>query len=44
MEITDIKGKVSLANGVKIPYFGLGVFLTKEGREVEDSVKWALES
>lgn len=44
MEITDIKGKVSLANGVKIPYFGLGVFLTKEGREVEDSVKWALDA
>jgi len=44
MEITDIKGKVTLANGVKMPYFGLGVFLTKEGTEVENSVKWALET
>jgi diketogulonate reductase-like aldo/keto reductase len=44
MKITDIKGKVSLSNGVEMPYFGLGVFLTKEGREVEDSVKWALET
>jgi methylglyoxal/glyoxal reductase len=44
MKITDINGKVSLANGVEMPYFGLGVYLTKEGREVEDSVKWALET
>jgi diketogulonate reductase-like aldo/keto reductase len=44
MNITDIKGKVKLANGIEMPYFGLGVFLTKEGPEVENSVKWALES
>lgn len=44
MKITDLKGTVTLANGVEMPYFGLGVFLTKEGREVEDSVKWAFET
>ena len=43
MKITDINGTVTLANGVEMPYFGLGVFLTKEGSEVENSVKWALE-
>jgi len=43
MKITDINGTVTLANGVDMPYFGLGVFLTKEGKEVENSVKWALE-
>ena len=44
MKITDLKGTVKLANGVEMPYFGLGVFKTKEGTEVENSVKWALEA
>jgi len=44
MKITDISGSVTLANGVDMPYFGLGVFLTKEGTEVENSVTWALET
>ncbi len=44
MKITDLKGTVKLVNGVEMPYFGLGVFKTKEGPEVENSVKWALES
>ena len=44
MKITDLKGKINLSNGVEMPYFGLGVFLTKEGPEVENSVKWALET
>ncbi len=44
MKITDIKGKVTLANGVEMPYLGLGVFLTKEGAEVENSVKEALDA
>ncbi len=42
--ITDIKGGFSLHNGVKMPYFGLGVYLSKEGDEVINSVKWALQS
>ena len=44
MKITDLKGTVKLVNGVEMPYFGLGVFKTKEGSEVENSVKWALEA
>lgn len=44
MIISDLKGTIPLANGVEMPYFGLGVFKTHEGTEVENSVKWALES
>jgi methylglyoxal/glyoxal reductase len=44
MKITDLKGTVTLANGIEMPYFGLGVFLAKEGKEVENSVLWALET
>jgi len=42
--ITDIKGSFTLHNGVKIPYFGLGVFLSKDGSEVINAVKWAIQS
>lgn len=44
MIITDLKGTVKLANGVGMPYFGLGVFKTNDGTEVENAVKWALEA
>lgn len=44
MIITDLKGTVKLANGLAMPYFGLGVYLTNEGAEIENAVKWALES
>jgi len=44
MKITDLRGTVKLVNGVEMPYFGLGVFKTREGSEVENSVIWALES
>ena len=44
MKITDINGTVTLANGVEMPYFGLGVFKTKEGQEVIDSVTYALDA
>lgn len=44
MIITDLNGTVKLANGVTMPYFGLGVFKTNDGPEVENSVKWALET
>lgn len=33
-----------LNNGVKMPWLGLGVFQVQDGREVEQSVKWALEA
>ncbi|MGB5237474.1 MAG: aldo/keto reductase, partial [Flavobacteriaceae bacterium] len=41
--ITDIKGTFTLHNGVEMPYFGLGVYLSEDGQEVINSVKWALE-
>ena len=34
---------VSLSNGVEMPCLGLGVFLSKEGSEVINAVKYALE-
>ncbi|MEY8020326.1 aldo/keto reductase [Muriicola sp. SD30] len=43
-KITDLKGGFTLHNGVKMPYFGLGVFQSKDGEEVINSVKWALEA
>ncbi|WP_297761745.1 aldo/keto reductase [uncultured Muriicola sp.] len=42
--ITDIKGSFTLHNGVKMPYFGLGVYLSKDGSEVINAVKWAIQS
>ncbi|NNM18897.1 MAG: aldo/keto reductase [Croceitalea sp.] len=41
--ITDLKGTFTLNNGVKMPYFGLGVYLSEDGQEVINAVKWALE-
>lgn len=42
-EITDLQGTFTLNNGVKMPYFGLGVYLSKDGQEVIDAIKWAVE-
>jgi diketogulonate reductase-like aldo/keto reductase len=44
MEITDIKGTIKLANGVEMPYLGLGVYLAKEGSEVINACKFAIEA
>ena len=41
--ITDIKGTFTLHNGVEMPYLGLGVYLSEDGQEVVNAVKWALE-
>ena len=35
--------ELKLLNGVKIPSIGLGVFLSKEGEETRNAVKWALQ-
>jgi len=43
MNITDIKGTITLHNGLEMPYFGLGVFEAKQGFETIESVKFALE-
>lgn len=42
-EITNLQGTFALHNGVQMPYFGLGVYLSKDGREVIDAIKWAVE-
>lgn len=41
-QITDLQGTFELHNGVQMPYFGLGVYLSKEGSEVINAVKDAL--
>lgn len=43
-KITDIQGTWELANGVKMPYLGLGVWQSDQGEEVINAVKWALEA
>ncbi len=44
MKITDINGTVTLANGVEMPYLGLGVFKVKDGEEVMNAVTYALDA
>lgn len=39
-----VQDTASLNNGVKMPWFGLGVFKAEEGQEVQNAVKWALEA
>ncbi len=40
----NLQSTTKLNNGVVMPWFGLGVFNTKPGREVEKAVQWALEA
>jgi diketogulonate reductase-like aldo/keto reductase len=40
----DINYKMKMNNGIEIPQFGLGVYLTKSGRECVNAVTWALEA
>jgi diketogulonate reductase-like aldo/keto reductase len=40
----NIQSTVTLKNGIKMPLFGLGVFLSKEGHEVENAVLASLET
>ncbi len=42
-KITNLQGTFELHNGVQMPYFGLGVYLSKDGNEVIHAVKDALE-
>ncbi|AVR45967.1 aldo/keto reductase [Christiangramia fulva] len=44
MEISNIGGRWKLSNGVKIPYLGLGVYKAKDGNEVKNAVKVALDA
>ena len=41
--LTNLKGAFTLHNGVQMPYFGLGVYLSEDGREVANAVNWALQ-
>lgn len=41
---TDLKSTATLNNGIEMPWFGLGVFKTAEGTEVENAVLWALQA
>ncbi len=43
-QITDLEGTFELHNGVHMPYFGLGVYLSKDGSEVINAVKDALNN
>lgn len=44
MIISDIQGTVELHNGIRMPYLGLGTWRSRDGREVINSVHWALEA
>ena len=44
MQITDIQGTCTLNNGVEMPYFGLGVYQSQDGKEVIDAINYALDA
>ncbi|MDO8538271.1 MAG: aldo/keto reductase [archaeon] len=39
----NISSTIRLNNGIKMPFFGLGVYQSKPGSETQQAVKWALE-
>ncbi len=43
MSIQSISDKTTLNNGVKMPWFGLGVFESREGGEIENAIHTAFE-
>lgn len=44
MDKYNLNSKFILNNGVAMPVIGLGVYKSKEGEEVQHSVKWALDA
>ncbi|MBW2960618.1 aldo/keto reductase [Mesonia sp. JHPTF-M18] len=44
MNITDIQGKITLHNGIEMPYLGLGVYKSKDGNEVKNAISFALNA
>ncbi|PLR67600.1 aldo/keto reductase [Bacillus sp. UMB0893] len=44
MMAKNLQDVTVLHNGVKMPWFGLGVFKVEDGDEVVNSVKWAIEA
>jgi diketogulonate reductase-like aldo/keto reductase len=43
-QIHSINNRAVLNNGTKMPWLGLGVFMSRDGGEVETAVRWALEA
>ena len=39
----SLRSTVPLANGVAMPWLGLGTFKSSAGGEVEQAIRWALE-
>lgn len=44
MEKLGIQSTAKLSNGVEMPRFGLGVFQSKDGKEVIDAIKFAIDA
>jgi len=44
MKNLTLSSTVKLNNGIELPYLGLGVFQTRDGVEVVNSVKWAINA
>ncbi len=42
--VKNLQDTTTLHNGVKMPWFGLGVFLVEEGPELENAVKTAIKN
>ncbi len=40
----DLKDTVTIRGNIKMPWMGFGTYKVKEGSEVENSVKWAIEA
>ncbi|MER2256356.1 MAG: aldo/keto reductase, partial [Priestia megaterium] len=40
----NLQSTTTLANGVKMPWLGLGVYKVEDGQEVVDSVKYAIKA
>ncbi|MDP4157055.1 MAG: aldo/keto reductase, partial [Bacillota bacterium] len=41
--IKNLKSTTALNNGVKMPWFGIGVFKVEEGPELVNAVKFAIK-
>ena len=44
INLTNLAGTVALANGVRMPYLGLGVYKTSAGQPIVDAVTYALDA
>ena len=44
INIDTLQSTATLNNGIQIPMFGLGVYLSKDGNEVINAIKWAIEA